>query len=342
MGRESQRGIGRCERFYFTPAQAARTLLRMSYQSPELRVPGLSLELASGVVSECFGGRITAVQGVRPLAGGMINRVEEWQLSGPPHRVVAKMNHDAEHRAGLRQEEASLRWCRTTTRLPVPEVYGLMEREVDGKAVACLLMERLPGRNLIDAKLTPAGRAKVGQQMAQHLALLHTTVGERYGHLCEPGQAHWIDWFAPRLESNVVAARERLSAEQRHIAERLLADLPQWLAGASVPSAVHGDIWGANLIVDDRDPDAPVLSGFVDGGGLLADVDYELAYICCFSRAGWEAFYEAYAEHHRPRPGHERRWRAYWLNTVLLHVWMFGDEYLPRCRELLAEISGMR
>jgi fructosamine-3-kinase len=270
----------------------------------------------------------------------MINRVEEWHLTGEPKLVVAKINNDPEGAAGLRHEDLSLRWCRRETQFPVPEVYGLVN--TDGQSpCSCLLMQRLPGRHLGDATLTAAGQIYFERQMAAHLARLHEHRGTTYGHIAENGAARWTDWFAPRLEYNFITARKYLSADEARLAERLLADLPQWLAGATPPTAIHGDIWAANLIVDDTNPDAPTLSGFIDGGGLFADVDYELAYLCCFAPRSYEHFYRAYAEHHAPRPGHERRYRAYWLSTILLHVWMFGPEYLPRCREVLTDITAM-
>lgn len=310
-------------------------------RTPAEQVPAIDLHAATMIVGRCFHDPDIAVTQALPLSGGMINRVEEWQLTHTPHMVIAKMNHDAEYSAGLHQEQASLNWCRAQTRLPVPEVYGLVTLEIEGRSLTCLLMQRLPGRNLDAAKLSPSARDVLNRQLARHLAALHQIGGERYGHITEPGHANWIDWFLPRLQTNFVTARPQLASDEARIIERLLADLPDWLAGASPPSAVHGDIWGANLMVDDRVSDAPVISGFIDGAGLFADVDYELAYIRCFSVRGYEEFYRAYTEEYPLRPGYERRWRVYWINTILLHVWMFGGQYMPRCREVLHEIAEM-
>lgn len=104
---------------------------------------------------------------------------------------------------------------------------------------------------------------------------------------------------------------------------------------------MHGDIWHNNIIVDDRDPDRPRITGYIDGGGLFAEVEYELAYLLAFGGLVGDRFFRAYSRRHPLQDGFLRRCRVYWLNTMLLHLWLFGRDYLPRCEQLAREIEEL-
>lgn len=302
----------------------------------------VDLPAAASIVRQCVGAGLSVVA-MHELRGGMINRVQEWRTDGVPSALVAKVNDRPADAAALHEELVCLRWCAQHTNLPVPRVYGCVS--VPGEVpLTCLLMERLPGRSLWEAQLTPVGRKAAQAQIAQHLASLHEHGGDRYGRITEslqPG-SQWLSWFAPKLQSNYADARQYLSPELARTVEKVLSDLPRWLPEPDHPTAVHGDIWAANIILDDADPDRPTISGFVDGGGLFADVEYEQAYVGCFPNADTEVFFQAYREHRALRPGYERRFHVYWLNTLLLHVWMFGpDEYLPRCQQVIRDLTDL-
>jgi fructosamine-3-kinase len=274
------------------------------------------------------------VTDLRPLTGGMIYRVEEWFTDGQPASVVSKCGDTTDD--WLQKEAASLYYMRQHSELPVPEVYG----HVSGPGGTYLLLERLPGRHFGEAKLTEAGREAVLMQLAEHLARLHMHHGDAYGYVMMPGEieATWLGWFGPRLESNYQDAREHLSAGARAAIERLLSDLPARLSEPGPTTLVHGDVWQNNLIVDDTDPDHPRLTGFIDGGAMYTDVEYELAYLQCFGMVG-DTFFQHYAQWRQLRDGHAPRFRIYWLNTMLLHLWLFGEKYLARCEELAREVG---
>lgn len=51
------------------------------------------------------------------------------------------------------------------------------------------------------------------------------------------------------------------------------------------------------------------------------------------------AFFEAYTSQPPLRPGYEFRRLFYWLNTHMIHVWLFGDQqYHDRVASVAAEI----
>jgi fructosamine-3-kinase len=293
--------------------------------------------LATAIVRAVLGRPLT-VTATRPLHGGMLNAVSEWTTDGEPRQLVAKLS--AKGGNVFAGERRMLRWFRTHTRLPVPEPYGCL-RDASIFPGSCLLMERAAGRNLAEARLTPAGTRRIQEQLADHVAALHDKTRDTYGSaLGGKGHTRWLNWFAPRFESNLKDARPRLSPSARDVGARLLSGLEHWLPETNCPTLVHGDLWATNIIVDDTDPDRPVITAFVDGAALYCDVEYELAYLRVFDTAS-QKFFDAYTRHHPLRDSFERRCRVYWFNTMLLHLWLFGDEYAPACERLASEIARL-
>jgi fructosamine-3-kinase len=267
----------------------------------------------------------------------MVNRVEEWTTDGVPCSLVAKLADEPNH-AGFRREFEALNYYRRNTTFPVPLPYALVSGD-SRFAGTCLLMEKLNGRNLGEARLSPRGMAHFQRQMAQLLADLHDRKRATYGPATEPGTSQrWLDRFGPAITAEFRAVQERLTPRSRRAVSEALARLGEWFPEFNEPTLVHGDLWTANIMVDDSDPDRPTITGFVDGSADFAEVEYELAYLRVFQTAD-AAFFEDYSQRHPLRSGFERRCRFYWLNTMMLHVRFFGNAYLPACERLAAEIG---
>ena len=94
-----------------------------------------------------------------------------------------------------------------------------------------------------------------------------------------------------------------------------------------------------NIMVDDTDCDRPIITAFLDVNARYAEVEYELAYLRVFSTAD-ETFFTEYTKTCPLRPGFDDRCLIYWLNTMMLHVWMFGSGYISSC-ESIAERIGL-
>ncbi len=296
---------------------------------------------ATEVVRACLrpGVRVT---GARQLHGGMVNRVEAWRLEGEgaPAEVVVKISPHLED-ARFRHEYESLRYYREHTPFPVPQPHGCVSG-IGGFSGTVLMMERLPGNHLGSARLTEEGHADVQRQMARHVADLHARRGEGYGSAVEGERlTRWREWFGPRLQHNYEQAAKDLSPSARQSCERVLEALPEWLPEAGEPTLVHSDLWATNVMVDDADPERPRVTGYVDPSALFTDVEYELAYLLVFATAD-DTFFDEYQRHHALRPGFERRCLVYWLNTLLLHVWRFGREYVPRTERIARAIDAAK
>ncbi len=278
------------------------------------------------------------VTAVRPMTGGMCNTVLELFTDGTPAVMVAKIATEA-NIPGLHHEFESLTYFRQNTLFPVPRPLALVDDRQTGLQV--LLMERLHGRNLHEAQLTEAGERYFQVEMARLLADLHDCRRDTYGLAwANDGERRWLDIFGPDMWDEFQAVADRLSPSSRKTITRLLERLDHWLPETRRPTLVHGDLWDTNIIVDDRDGDTPAITGFVDGGAVFRDVESELAYLRVFHTVG-ETFFEFYMRRHPLREGFDRRCRVYWLNTMMLHLRHFGDEYLPRCEQLAREIEAL-
>jgi fructosamine-3-kinase len=269
----------------------------------------------------------------------MVNTVEEWVTDGEPARLVAKIGEEPGH-GGFRWEYDALRYHGERGTLPVPRSYACID---GGEAFAgkCLLMEKVAGRNLGEARLSARGRRHFQAELARLIADLHDHRRETYGSALEAGGTRrWLDLFGPDIESEFRAVRGLLSPRSREAVARMLKNLGDWLPEFGEPTLVHGDLWATNIMVDDADPDRPHVTGFLDGGASFREVESELAYLRVFHTAD-ATFFEHYAARHPIREGFERRSRVYWLNTMMLHVRVFGTDYLAACEDLARQVEGM-
>ncbi|MHC4456244.1 MAG: fructosamine kinase family protein [Planctomycetota bacterium] len=280
-----------------------------------------------------------SVLAVQPLHGGMVNRVEKWLIEGKPSAVVAKLTPEPNHQ-GLKNEFKSLKYYRQNTSFPVPLSYACVT-DNNYFSGTCLLIEAVRGVNLSEAKLTPTGMHCFQRQLAQILTDLHSHTRDTFGSALEPvGPKHWLQIFGPQIESNFSKSSPRLSPSVRRTIEKMISNLDQWLPEHNNPTLVHGDIWATNIMVDDTDPDKPYITAFLDVSALYADVEYELAYLRIFHTAD-ETFFSEYIKTFPLRPGFERRCLLYWLNTMMLHVAVFGNAYLSSCENIAKRISSL-
>jgi len=301
----------------------------------------LDLPTATRLVRRAVDERLS-VTAIRALRGGMLHRVLELTTDGEPGAIVAKLG-TLEQEGALQRERAVLDWYRAHTELPVPRVFSVVQ-PLEGFAGSVLLMERIAGRNLADAQLSDKGRRHVQLELAHHVAALHTHTRGTFGSVLadEPMFARWVDMFRPMLRREFDAVGHLLQPRSRDTVGELVDRLDRVLAseGHATPTLIHGDLWSTNILVDDAHSDRPRITAFVDCGANFCDTEYELAYLQLFHTAD-DVFFTAYHRMFPPRRGWEKRFRVYWLNTMLLHLRIFGDQYLRNCNELAQQVRGM-
>ncbi|MEM8737160.1 MAG: fructosamine kinase family protein [Planctomycetota bacterium] len=302
------------------------------------RGAAISLALATQIARRYIAPGLT-VTGSRKLYGGSINRVVEWTTDGEPKSVVAKLNNSRNVRA-FEREMVSLRTYREHTTLPVPRPLAVLSDEpgFDGSG---LLMEKIPGITLADAKVSVRGFARLQHQLARFLVDLHSHHRSTYGSALEDrGVPRWLDNFGPVIEKEFHHVREFLSSGSRWFIDDLIQNLEDWLPEQSTPTLVHGDLWANNIMVSDAHPDEPDILAFIDGLASYCDPEYELAYLRMFQTAD-DSFFEMYRRRHPLRPGFSRRCRVYWLNTMMMHIRVFGERYIASCEQLAQQLKSL-
>jgi fructosamine-3-kinase len=289
-----------------------------SHLLPSATLPCTAAE--AGALLRAWLERETACHTITRLTGGVASSAFRLEFDRPPHVAVVKLHL----RGGgdpLPRERGWLEYLRRHTRVPCPEVY-LQDDSGTTVTHSFLLLECLPGVNLLEAGLAPEQRVMVEEELAEALLDLHSHTRDTFGGLEDGrGVSDWREIFLPSLlwARNQVASK--LPAEVLRALDRALPFAEEALRDQGRPSLTHGDVWAANLMVAER-ADGWHLTGVLDPLSLAyAEVDKELAYLEGFGTVG-EAFFRAYTAHRPLRPGYELRRLFYWLQADMVELWM--------------------
>ncbi len=251
-----------------------------------------------------------------PMQGGCIGSVFDVKLANGSRCVAKTMAGDND----LRIEGDMLRYLADHTQLPVPKVYVARK--------SLLILEYV--RN--DASLTD--RAQV--DAARHLARLHSHTESYFGFetntligpLPQPNSkaTEWIPFFRDQRLLYMAGLAEtsgNLPTPMRRRLETLADKLDHYLIEPAQPSLIHGDLWAGNILCFES-----VISAFIDPAIYYADAEIELAYSTLFATLG-DPFFKAYQEHRAIEPGFfEERCDLYNLYPLLVHVRLFGGDYV--------------
>lgn len=259
------------------------------------------------------------------LHGGMVGAVYGAQLADD-RLIAVKVGETAEARLDI--EGAMLRYLRTFSALPVPEVLHAEP--------TLLIMAYVPGDN----RITDAVQANA----ADLLAALHNVTATGFGfeydtlvgglHQPNPQSEFWIDFFRDHrllYMADTAYQSGRLPLKVRKRIDGLAERLEDWLIEPEQPSLIHGDLWTGNVLARDGR-----VAAFIDPAIYYADPEIELAFTTLFGTFD-EAFFERYGEQRRIEPGFfEERRDLYNLYPLLVHVRLFGGQYVASVEQVLA------
>jgi len=291
---------------------------------------------ASAVVSHAVG-RSLDVTSMRPLAGGMINSVQCWVLSGPPHQCVVKLTSEVPEPA-FEREARSLQLLLS---VGFPCAAPLFVEASGGRfPFSALGLEYIPGEVLTHAEISDADRLRLELELAEVLSTLHSHTSEGFGYTDEEPKPRWIDVFRPRFAEVLRSCGDRNPETTTTVCKLAVARMDDLLGRRDGPARlIHGDMWAGNIIV--RPGAERVLAAIVDASYAgWADPEYELAYMEGFGTVG-ALFLREYARVHPIDDGYELRRTLYNLYTMLIHVWLFGDDhYHARAARLAESLAG--
>jgi fructosamine-3-kinase len=263
-----------------------------------------------------------------PLTGGCVGEVYRADVAdGPP--VAVKV--DRARSGTLPREADMLRYLKTRSRLPVPDVLFSSDE--------LLLMTLLPGSSRFSANAE--------RHAAELLAELHDVTAEKFGFeydtriggLIQPNLQNdsWIAFFRDQrlLAFGEAAVREGVLASKLFgRIEKLCARLADFIAEPPRPSLLHGDVWTTNVLAEgDR------VTGFIDPAIYYGHPEAELAFVRMLGTFG-RAFYDRYRELRPIEPGFfETRCGLYNLYPMLVHVRLGYSSYAESAARELAKLG---
>ena len=229
-------------------------------------------------------------------------------------------------------EARGLAWLGQAQALRVPDV--LLASDADEFGPACLVLELVhTGKrtNQFDealgqglAALHRAGAPGFGLDHANYIALLAQDNTPR---------ASWARFYAERrLAPQVKLARQRGhfdSALTRRF-ETLCDKLENLVGPEEAPARLHGDLWSGNLLCDAEG--APCL---IDPAVYGGHREVDLAMMRLFGGFAERSF-AAYNAAFPLESGHQERVALYQMYPLLVHVNLFGGQYVSHVERSLA------
>lgn len=267
-----------------------------------------------------------AISGVAAVSGGSINSA--CRFSAGNRRFFIKYNDASRYPAMFEKEAAGLELLRKAGEIDVPEVIHVSEAGNH----AYLLM------SYIDSA---AEEPDFWQHFGKQLAALHSHKAEQFGldhsnymgSLSQSNRFHhaWKDFFVQeRLEPQIRLARENGEIGKTDVAafERFFKRLDE-LFPETQPSLVHGDLWSGNFMVNNRGK-----ACLIDPAAYYGHPEVDIAMSTLFGGFSSQ-FYDAYCRHNPLEKGWRERLDYYNLYPLMVHVNLFGQNYLGSVRRII-------
>lgn len=248
------------------------------------------------------------------------------------HEFFVKWN-DAALIEIFHKEEAGLRMLESNCDLCIPKVLniGIVEDR------ACLLMEPLSPRPLYD---------EAAYKLGEGIAHLHANKAELHGleydnfigRLPQSNSQHksWLDFYKlerlmPQLKLAVGSNRVDVVFQQRFekFVEKLEHILPE-----SEASLLHGDLWAGNKMNTSKGP------SIYDPAIYYGAREMDIAMTTLFHGYGITSrFYDAYRSNYPLHAGFDDLIDVYNLYPLMVHVNLFGGDYINSVNEIIVRYT---
>ena len=274
-------------------------------------------------VKAVFGSGVT-VAAKRGVSGGDINAASCAELSNG-ERVFIKSNRSKDVDFFVCESEGLEAIERTDT-LRVPKVLAVGKDVQEG---AFLMLAYVPSVHKNGDYWEALGEGLFAMHHADTKSLVP---GGKYGfykdnYIGARRQVNtpkdgWVDFFREcRLEPRVKETESYFDSDMRKRILTLFDRLDRWIAEPKVPSLLHGDLWGGNVLCGSDGS-----AWLIDPAAYVGAAEADLAMTELFGGFSGE-FYRAYFARAGKEPGYEDRRELYNLYHLLNHLAMFGRSY---------------
>ena len=271
------------------------------------------------------------VVGARPLSGGDINDAYEVRLSDG-REVFVKSNVRAPNDMFV-AEARGLAWLAEAKSLRVPAVLAASGANELTPFLALELIRPAPRAPDFDERLGQ-GLAALHRHGASAFGLDHDNY---IGRLPQKNTfaLTWAEFYrVRRLGAQLKAAVDAglATVRMRRDFERLFVQMDALCGAHEPPARLHGDLWGGNMIADDRGEPC-LIDPAVYGG----QREIDLAMMKLFGGFGPRIF-AAYKEAFPLADGYRERVALYQLYPLMVHVNLFGSGYVGQVEAALARL----
>lgn len=273
------------------------------------------------------------VSGAQSVSGGCINKA--WRVTLDDGSVVFVKQPQGRARADHFEVEADgLKALAVPACIRVPKVLAVTRSQAD---VPVLILEYI-------ASVTQDSdfQATLGKQLATlHRNTFSQQCGWRSDNLLgatvqsNTWSNDWVRFVRThRLGFQFDLARRNGHVDSRFMdsANRLLGKLDTLLDCHEPACLLHGDLWGGNIMCDDKG--MPVL---IDPAVYYGQREADLAMTHLFG-GFTEEFYQAYHEVWPLPEDTMRRQRVYMLYHLLNHLNLFGRGYFGQCQSMMQQL----
>ena len=265
------------------------------------------------------------------VGGGSIN--ESYHINFGKQLLFCKVNSAIKFPGLFIKEKNGLALIRRQGIIKVPSVIDCFEHE--GKQM--LLLEWIREGERTEGFWREFGEQLAGlhHQSAEYFGLSEDNY---MGSVIQQNTQHstWASFFIEeRLQPMIEKCQGKnlLSKTHLNLFLNLFATVGHFFE-AENPSLVHGDLWSGNFMCDQNSK--PML---IDPAVYYGHRSMDLAMTTLFG-GFQQPFYDAY-HHHFPLPSNYReQWEICNLYPLLIHLYLFGESYLPPIESTLRKFAG--
>lgn len=270
------------------------------------------------------------ITNVSPVGGGSINHT--YRITAQKDSFFAKVN-DAHLYPGMFKAEAKgLELLRKNSVFRIPEVH--LATVFQDQAILVLEFLKTASTSKDMSRQFGAGLAEMHRKTSTTFGLKHNNF---IGSLPQSNAMHksWTDFFVnERLEPQVKMARESKLATtsmcmaMERLYHRLASVFPE-----EPPAFLHGDLWSGNYMVGPNGH-ASLFDPAVYYGHREMDIGMTKLF------GGFEKeFYESYHQAYPLEADWKDRTNVANLYPLLVHVNLFGGQYLAEVKQILARFT---